>query len=125
MEVLILISVVSTFCCHLHRAMLVISCIILLFCATNLRFLFWCDLSILKTLIEYSPNLNIHSRSSLSLQRNSLVENVVQFVDQSAVFDALFLLLTTLRVEISSHTTCLEMRQLLIVVFCQHVYYKI
>jgi len=43
MEILILISVVSTFCWDLHRAILVISCIILLLCATNLCLLFWCD----------------------------------------------------------------------------------
>ena len=41
LEVLILILVVSTFSWDLHRAILVISCIILLFCATNLCFLFW------------------------------------------------------------------------------------
>ena len=35
-KVLILISVVSTFCWDLHCAIQVISCIILLFCATNL-----------------------------------------------------------------------------------------
>ena len=43
LEVLILISVVNTFCWDLYRAILVTSCIILLFCATNLCLLFWCD----------------------------------------------------------------------------------
>jgi len=36
LEVLILISVVSMFCQDLHRAILALSCIILVFCATNL-----------------------------------------------------------------------------------------
>jgi len=39
----VLISVVSTFRWDLDRAILVISCIILLFCATNMCFLFWCN----------------------------------------------------------------------------------
>ena len=37
MKVQIVISVVSTFCWDLHHAILVISCIILLFCATNFK----------------------------------------------------------------------------------------
>jgi len=38
-----LILVESTLCWDLHRAMLVILFIILLFCAIYLYFLFWCD----------------------------------------------------------------------------------
>jgi len=62
LKVLIVISVVSTFCWDLHRAILVISCLILLFPATNLCFLLWCDQSRFKILIARLITIKIFNR---------------------------------------------------------------